>query len=111
MVESLQCGDRNATPTFSPNFLPKQLPVHRQFVADCLWPDPLRKGAKIRIAEAKRTIRQYERATGDAEGTAELMLTFVEQGTGFAADLGYGDEDLFSSLEGTLSGALDGRLC
>jgi hypothetical protein len=87
---------------------PKQLPVYRQFVADCLWPDPLRKGAKVRIAEAKRAISHYERATGDAAGTAELMLTFVEQGTGFAADLGYGDADFFSSLEGILSSALDG---
>jgi hypothetical protein len=89
---------------------PKQLPVYRKFVADCLWPDPMRKRAKVRIAEAKRAIGQYERATGDAAGTAELilMLTFVEQGTGFAADLGYGDEDFFSSLEGMLSRALDG---
>src|ERR1039457_4011355 len=86
----------------------KQLPVYRQFVADCLWPDPLRKRAKVQIAEAKRAISQYERATGDAAGTAELMLTFVEQGTGFAADLGYGDEDFFSSLEGMLARALDG---
>ncbi|MDO8431424.1 MAG: hypothetical protein Q7S58_03340 [Candidatus Binatus sp.] len=85
---------------------PKQLPMYQQFVADCLWPDPLRKGAKVQIAEAKRAISQYERATGDAAGTAELMLTFVEQGTGFAADLGYGDEGFFSSLEGMLSRAL-----
>jgi hypothetical protein len=86
---------------------PKQLPVYRRFVAACLWPDPLRKGAKVRIAEAKRAISQYQRATGDAAGTAELMLTFVEQGTGFAADLGYGDDDFFSSLERMLSRALD----
>jgi hypothetical protein len=85
----------------------KQLPVYRQFVADCLWPDPLRKGAKVRIAEAKRAISQYDRATGDAAGTAELMLTFVEQGTGFVADLGYSDEDFFSSLKAMLSRALD----
>jgi len=86
----------------------EQLPGYQRLVADCLWPDPLRKGAKLRIVEAKRAISQYERATGDAEGTAELMLTFVEQGTGFAADLGYGDEDFFASLEGMLSRALDG---
>lgn len=86
---------------------PKQLHLYRQFVADCLAPDPLRKGAKVRIAAAKRAISQWERATGNAAGTAELMLTFVEQGTEFAADLGYGDEDFFSSLEGMLSRALD----
>ncbi len=55
----------------------KQLPMYRQFVADCLWPDPLRKGAKVRIAEAKRAIGQYERATGDAAGTIELVR-FIE---------------------------------
>jgi hypothetical protein len=87
---------------------PKQLPVYRRLIADCLWPDPLRRGAKVRISEAKRAISQYERATGDPAGTAELMLTFVEQGTGFAADLGYSDEDFFSSLEAMLSRALDG---
>lgn len=91
---------------------PQQLPARRQFVADCLWPDPLRKGAKVRIAEAKRAISQYERATGDAAGTAALMLTFVGQGTGFAGDLGYTDEDFFSSLEAMLPHALDGlRRC
>ncbi len=86
----------------------KQFPVYQQFVVDCLRPDPLRKGAKVRIAEAKRAISQYERASGDVAGTAELMLTFVEQGTEFAAELGYGDEDFFSSLEGMLSRALNG---
>jgi hypothetical protein len=86
----------------------KQLPAYRRLIAECLWPDPLRKGAEVRIAEAKRAISQYERATGDAAGTIELMLTFVEQGTGFASDLGYSDEDFFSSLEAMLSRALDG---
>jgi len=36
---------------------PQQLPGYQQLVADCLWPDPLRKGAKLRIVEAKRAIR------------------------------------------------------
>jgi hypothetical protein len=84
----------------------KQLPLYRQLVTDCLFPDPLRKGAKVQIAEAKRMISQYERATGDAAGTADLMLTFVEQGTALAADLGYGDDGFFSALEEMLSRVL-----
>jgi hypothetical protein len=51
-------------------------------------------------------ISQYERATGDAAGTADLMLTFVEQGTALAADLGYGDDGFFSALEEMLSRVL-----
>ena len=58
----------------------------------------LRKGAKVRIAEAKRTISQYQRATGDRAGTVDLMLTFVEMGTAFAVDLGYCEDGFFTSL-------------
>jgi len=84
-----------------------QLPAYRQLVADCLFPDPLRKGAKVRIVEAKRAISQYERATGDSAGTVDLMLTFVETGTAFAVDLGYGDDNFFAALENMLSRALN----
>jgi hypothetical protein len=35
------------------------------------------------------------------------MLTFVEAGTAFAADLGYGGDDFFSALENMLSRALN----
>ncbi len=85
----------------------KQLPAYRRLVADCLFPDPLRKGAKVRIAEAKRTISQYQRATGDRAGTVDLMLTFVEMGTAFAVDLGYCEDGFFTSLEKMLSRALN----
>lgn len=85
----------------------KQLHAYRRLVADCLFPDPLRKGAKVRIVEAKRAISQYERATGDTAGTVDLMLTFVERGTSFAGDLGYGEDAFFISLENMLSRALD----
>jgi hypothetical protein len=35
------------------------------------------------------------------------MLIFVEQGTAFAADVGYGDDAFFSSLENMLSRTLE----
>ena len=69
-------------------------------------PDVFRKNAKVRITEAKRAISQYERATGEPAGTVDLMLTFVEQGTAFADDVGYGDDSFFSALEGMLARAL-----
>ena len=48
----------------------KQLPLYRTLVAECLWPDPFRKNAKVRISEARRAISQYRRATGDAGETS-----------------------------------------
>jgi len=74
-------------------------------VADSIFPDPLSKHA-VSISNAKRAIREYERASGDATGTLELMFTFIESGTEQAADLGYGDERYFSSLESMLTEAL-----
>lgn len=85
----------------------KQLSAYRKLVADCLFPDPFRRGSEVRIAEAKRAISQYERATGDTAGTVDLMLTFVEVGTAYALDLGYGDDNFFGALEKMLSRALD----
>lgn len=84
----------------------KQLEEYRQVVADAMSPDLLRKGAKVRIAEAKQAITHYERATGDQAGTLDLMVTFVEQGTALAAEVGYGDQAFFLSLESMLSRAL-----
>ncbi len=84
-----------------------QLPRYRQLVAEALWPDPLAKNADVRIADAKKAISQYQRATGDVAGTLDLMLTFVENGTGFAADVGYGNDQFFSSLESMLSRAVE----
>jgi hypothetical protein len=85
----------------------KQLPIYQRLVADCLFPDPLCKGSKVRISEAKRAVSKYQHATGDAAGTVELMLLFVETGTAFAADLGYGEDGFFSALENMLSRALN----
>ena len=80
---------------------------YKRIVADAMFPDPLRKGAEVRIADAKKAISQYERAAGDDAGTIDLMLTFVEQGTAFTADLGYREDAFFSSLETMLSRTLE----
>jgi hypothetical protein len=85
----------------------KQKESYKRIVAEAMFPDPLRKGAEVRIADAKKAISQYERAAGDDAGTIDLMLTFVEEGTAFATDLGYGDDAFFSSLENMLSRTLE----
>lgn len=82
------------------------LEEYRQVITDAMFPDLLRTGAKVRIAEAKQAIAHYERATGDDSGTLDLMLTFVERGTALAAEVGYEGEAFFSSLESMLSRAL-----
>jgi hypothetical protein len=85
----------------------KQLADCRKLIADCMFPDVFRKDSRVRITDAKRAISQYQQATGDSAGTIELMLTFVEQGTELALDIGYEGASFFSALENMLSRAVN----
>ena len=71
---------------------------YRRLVADAIYPDPFSK-RRVSVRDAAAAIVEYRRATGDAAGTVDLMLTFVEAGTEQAADLGYGDEAYFDALQ------------
>ena len=74
---------------------------YRQLVADAIYPDPFSK-RRVSVRDAAAAIVEYRRSTGDASGTVDLMLTFVEAGTEQAADLGYGDEAYFNALQSRL---------
>jgi hypothetical protein len=84
---------------------------YRQQVADAIYPDVFSRRV-ANISAARRVITQYETATDDAIGALDLRLTFVEQGTAQAVDIGYGDERYFASLESMLLSVLQkfGRL-
>ncbi len=71
---------------------------YRQLVADAIYPDPFSK-RRVSVRAAAAAIVEYRRSTGDASGTVDLMLTFVEAGTEQAADLGYGDDAYFYALQ------------
>jgi len=74
------------------------LEKYRRLVADAVYPDPFSR-RPVSVREATMIITEYCRSTGDVAGTADLMLTFLEEGTEQAADLGYGDESYFGALE------------
>jgi hypothetical protein len=71
---------------------------YRHLVTDAIYPDPFSK-RRVSVRDAAAAIVEYRRSTGDASGTVDLMLTFVEAGTEQAADLGYGDEAYFDALQ------------
>jgi hypothetical protein len=74
------------------------LDEYRRLIRTAVFPDPFSQ-RPIRLRDASATIAEYKRATGDAAGTVDLMLEFVEAGTEQAADLGYGDGAYFAALE------------
>lgn len=79
---------------------------YRKRVADAIFPDPFSR-KRVRIGEAERLIRHYRLSTGDQVGVVDLMLVMVEAGTEQAADLGYGDDAYFASLERVLRSVVD----
>lgn len=53
---------------------------------------------KLDLAEGRKAIREYRKATGDLAGTVDLMLTYVEEGTWFTCNFGDIDERFYDSL-------------
>jgi hypothetical protein len=64
---------------------------------------PRRGFGKLKLAEARKAIRDYRKATGNVAGTVELMLTFVENGTEFTLEFGDIDEPFYNNLASVLS--------
>ncbi len=64
------------------------------------WPKP-----KLGLADARKAIRDYRKATADVAGTLDLMLTYVETGTRFTNEFGDIDEPFYNSLCSVLAEA------
>lgn len=63
---------------------------------------PSRGFGKLKLAEARKAIRECRRATGNLAGTIDLMLTYVENGTQFTREFGDINEASYNSLESVL---------
>jgi hypothetical protein len=63
---------------------------------------PARGEGKLKLGEARKAIRDYRKATADLPGTAELLMTYVENGAEFTHDYGDIDERFYSSVESAL---------
>jgi hypothetical protein len=64
---------------------------------------PARGDGKLKLGEARKAIRDYRKATGNLEGTIDLMLTYVENGTEFTQEFGDINEPFYNSLESVLN--------
>ena len=64
---------------------------------------PSRGFGKLKLAEARKAIRDYRKAAGNAAGAVELMLTFVENGTEFTLQFGDIDGPFYNHLASVLN--------
>lgn len=63
---------------------------------------PTRGFGKLKLAEARKAIRDYQKATGNLIGGIDLRLTYVENGTEFTREFGDINESFYNSLESVL---------
>ncbi|MEO8352819.1 MAG: hypothetical protein ABI680_13880 [Chthoniobacteraceae bacterium] len=59
---------------------------------------PKRGFGKLKLGEARKAIREYKKATGNVEGTIELLLTYLENGNEFTCEFGDISEPFYDSL-------------
>ena len=73
--------------------------AYRRRVTEAFYPAKSRfpKGDP-KLAEARKAIRDYEKASGDMPGALDLMLAYVETGTDFTRDFGDMYEGYYDSL-------------
>jgi hypothetical protein len=64
---------------------------------------PARGFGKLKLGEARQAIRDYRKATGNIAGTAELLMTYVENGAEFTQQFGDIDERFYNSVESALN--------
>jgi len=62
-----------------------------------LWPDVF-KNQDTSVAKAKKAITDYKKASGTADGLAELMIFYCERASGFGCDVDLDDEAYLSAL-------------
>ena len=70
--------------------------TYRKIIVDQFYPK--RGEGKLRLAEARKAIRDYKKATGNMEGTIELFLTYLENGNEFTCEFGDIDGPFYDSL-------------
>jgi hypothetical protein len=64
---------------------------------------PARGVGKLKLADARKAIRDYRKATGNLENTIDLLLTYVENGTNFTLQFGDINAAFYNSLESALN--------
>ncbi len=69
---------------------------YKEIISNCLYPDAMDENDDF--AKAKKAIKDYAKATGNADGTIDLMIYYVESGNQFTLDYGDINEFFYDDL-------------
>ncbi len=78
------------------------LPPYLERIERAFYKQQRHAQVQWRPGEAREAIREYRKATADPVGSLELMLTFLETGTGFTRQFGGLDEPFYNNLTSVL---------
>lgn len=73
------------------------LKPYKAIIYRYLWPDVF-KNQDTSVAKAKKAIADFKKASGTAEGLAELMVFFCERASEFSCEVGMDQESYLSAL-------------
>jgi hypothetical protein len=82
----------------------QMLEKYREIIVNEFFPE--RGEEKLRYSVAKKAISDYSKASGNPEGTLDLMFTYVENGVKYTNYYGDVNEQFYDSIYGMLS-----RIC
>jgi hypothetical protein len=85
----------------------EMLEKSRKLVAQAIYPSGQKFPGLPRFGDSRKTIHSYLKATGDVQGTIDLMLTHVELGTKFTNDFGDIDEPFYRALVNMLNNSIE----
>lgn len=91
--------------TISGDLKGQMLEKYRKIIVNEFFPD--RGEEKLRYSVAKKAISDYSKASGDPEGTLDLMFTYVENGVKYTNTYGDIDKQFYLNIYGMLSKICD----
>ena len=74
------------------------LETYKKIISDCLYHDVLDDDDSFDFDKADKAIKTYAKAANDNEGTADLMIYYVECGNRFTLDYGDINEPFYDAL-------------
>lgn len=77
---------------------PASLQNYKKIILNCLYEGPLDDNDNFDFEKADNTIKTYAKSANDNEGTADLMVYYVECGNRFTLDYGDINEAFYDAL-------------
>lgn len=74
------------------------LEIYKKRIRKALFPNVMGRNSDVKVSDAKKSITEYQKAIGLAEGLLELRLYFCEVAMDFSMHYGYAEDGFFNAV-------------